>query len=47
MQFSHKLADEDLNTLLDAGVVLVPSGTPGRQKKGVNFGAAMCISPSL
>ena len=48
MQYSHKLTEEDLETLLDAGVVLVPAGsTPNRKKKGINFGAAMCISPSL
>jgi DNA repair exonuclease SbcCD ATPase subunit len=46
MQFTHKLNESDLETLLDAGIVLVPSWGQEGKKKGINFRSALCISPS-
>ena len=52
VQFTHKLTETDLATLLSAGVVMVPNYDDGNDKPkqrgmGINFRSALCISPSL
>lgn len=49
MRFAHKLHVDELAELEDAGVILVAEGGGARQSKtkNINFGSALCLSPSL
>ncbi len=54
MRFAHKLHVDELADLEDAGVILVAEGGAGAgegagkaSRKSINFGSALCMSPSL